>query len=206
MTTLVLYLRLSSAGSEIVYIASNHATFFGHNFHVSRPGLKHEELRLVWDAYLAFERSRGHMLRALDVQRRLLQSFVSLIHMKANSDYGWSLINCFRSQTAIFSWLTFLLISVLICECYVHELSFGAHSSRSYSVGRLHSLKPLTPQELFLVTPKVIAVQPVTVMPSEKNAPLLPVPPRQDLPPMCVKICHCLIQLRSHELHLGHKF
>ncbi len=55
----------------------------------------------------------------------------------------------------------------------------------SYAVGRLQSLKPLTTQELFLVTPKAIVVQHVTAAPSEKNVPMLPVPPRQDLPPMC---------------------
>jgi hypothetical protein len=55
----------------------------------------------------------------------------------------------------------------------------------SYSVGRLQSLKPLTHQELFMVKPKAIVVQPVAAAPPEKNVPLLPVPPRQDLPPLC---------------------
>jgi hypothetical protein len=58
----------------------------------------------------------------------------------------------------------------------------------SYSVGRLQSLKPLTHQELFMVTPKTIVVQPVksvAAAPPEKSVPMLPVPPRQDLPPMC---------------------
>ncbi len=32
--------------------------------------MKPEELRLVWDSYLAFERSRMNTLRMLDVQRR----------------------------------------------------------------------------------------------------------------------------------------
>ncbi len=34
----------------------------------------------------------------------------------------------------------------------------------------------------------MIASQHVAVVPSEKSVSLLPVPPRQDLPPMCVKL------------------
>jgi hypothetical protein len=80
---LALCLRLSSAGSELelcCFAARQQSNF--HIFIVTRscfrPGLKPEELKLVWNAYLAFERSRMHVLRSLDVQYRM-QSSVSHI-------------------------------------------------------------------------------------------------------------------------------
>jgi hypothetical protein len=82
-----------------------------------------------------------------------------------------------------------LLLSALICECFVSELAIcDLHACSSYSVGNLNSLKPLSSQELFLVTPKVIAAPATSSVPSEKNLPILPVPPRQDLPPLYVSI------------------
>lgn len=126
---------------------------------VGRPGLKPEELRLVWESYLAFERSRGNMLRSLDVQRRLQSSF-------ADGD------------------------NALADVSFIQRVDL-------YSVGRLHSLKPLSSQELFLVTPKVIASQHVAVVPSEKSVSLLPVPPRQDLPPMPQILNDFLVRLPS---------
>jgi hypothetical protein len=115
---LALCLRLSSAGSELCYFAARQEsnfpsvivtrTFF-------RPGLKPEELKLVWNAYLAFERSRMHVLRSLDVQYRM-QSSVSLILVLFFVPHNYKFIICLRSLTATALWSTFLSFSELICE------------------------------------------------------------------------------------------
>jgi hypothetical protein len=92
-----------------------------------------------------------------------------------------------RSAIATLHWPTLPSLSAQTSESAVNDAVaiYVFNAYYSYSVGRLQSLKPLTHQELFMVTPKAIVVQPVAAAQPEKNVPMLPVPPRQDLPPMC---------------------
>ena len=124
---LALCLRLSSAGSELklcCFAARQQSNF--HIFIVTRtcfrPGLKPEELKLVWNAYLAFERSRMHVLRSLDVQYRM-QSSVSLILVLFFVPHNYKFIICLRSLTAMPLWSTFLSFSELICEWVVLQVN-----------------------------------------------------------------------------------
>lgn len=149
-------------------------------------------MRLVWDAYLNFERSRMHALRAMDVHQRR-QAAVCCIFFPISFITVAFGITPPRSVMATIPLPTFHLPSVPICESCVPDMRIRAVDiDLRYSVGRLHCLKPLTPQELVLITPKAIArAAPMqashAALPAEKNVSMMPLPPRQDLPSMYVR-------------------